>query len=40
MKMEKLDYIEPNMEVILFETEDIIVTSSATFGIELPDHAW
>ena len=41
-KVEKMNYIEPEMEVILFETEDIIVTSgnSSTGGIELPDHYW
>ena len=35
-RMEKMNYIEPEMEVVLFETEDVIVTS----GIELPDHEW
>ena len=34
--MEKINYVEPEMEVVLFETEDVIVTS----GIELPDHEW
>lgn len=33
--MEKMNYIEPEMEVIVFETEDVIVTSGN--GIELPD---
>ena len=41
--MEKINYIEPEMEVILFETEDVITTSgvgSMDGGIELPDHEW
>ena len=42
-KMEKMNYVEPTMEVIVFETEDVIVTSGImefSDGIELPDHAW
>lgn len=41
--MEKMNYVEPTMEVIVFETEDVIVTSGImefSDGIELPDHAW
>ena len=40
--MEKINYIEPEMEVILFETEDVITTSGvgSMDGIELPDHEW
>ena len=41
--MEKINYVEPTMEVIIFETEDVIVTSGVmgiSDGIELPDHAW
>ncbi len=36
--MERMEYIEPQLEVIEFENEDIIITSG---GIELPDDpAW
>ena len=37
--MEKQGYIKPEMEVILFDTEDVITTSS-TEGILLPIDEW
>ena len=35
--MENQKYIEPEMEVIMFDTQDVITTSG---GIELPDDEW
>lgn len=34
--MGKLQYVEPEMEITLFDSEDVITTS----GIELPDDEW
>lgn len=31
---------EPQMEVLAFDVEDIITSSSNDNGIELPDHEW
>ena len=35
--MEKMKYIEPEMDVIVFENEDIITTSGGNGFIETPD---
>lgn len=35
--MENQKYIEPEMEVTIFDTKDVITTSG---GIELPDDEW
>ena len=42
---QKEEYISPKTEIIQFEQEDIITTSSGNDGsgndgIELPDHIW
>ena len=35
--MKEFEYVEPQMEVTLFENSDVITTSG---GIELPDDDW
>ncbi len=42
-KMKKQNYVEPDFEWMMFETEDVITASSADTsdgGIELPDFEW
>ena len=36
-EMKEFEYVEPQMEVTLFENNDVITTSG---GIELPDDDW
>lgn len=35
--MKNKQYVEPEMEVTMFDTKDVITTSG---GIELPDDEW
>lgn len=39
-KMEELRYEKPEMEIIYFETEDVITTSGGVDGFEETDPDW
>lgn len=38
--MENKKYVEPEMEVTMFDTNDVITTSNDKPAIDLPDDNW